>query len=99
MKKKQETITFIEEGKLTKEECIAMMASAQSVADWNALRDIVKRDYELAEFPNQLNSLMGEIDGSGMIDRVLKANSVKEFSPVPDDMIFTKNMEIFQTTK
>lgn len=72
---------------LTRQECLDLMESAISVNDWNALREIVKQDYEFALIPSDMQKLLHEIDGGGMIVRVLKTNEAREFGEVPADMV------------
>lgn len=64
---------------LTRHECISMMESAISVNDWNALREIVKRDYENKHNPTLMHALLHEIDGTGMIVRALEDNANKQY--------------------
>lgn len=72
---------------LTRQECLDLMAAAISVQDWNALREIVKADYEFASIPSDMQKLLHEIDGNGLIVKALKANEKREFGEVPADMV------------
>lgn len=76
-----------DDSKLTKQECLDMMGAAISVQDWNALREIVKSDYEYADVPQDLQKLLHQIDGEGMIVKVLRKNEERELNEIPADMV------------
>ncbi len=75
----------MDEETLTELECISMMESALTVEDWNALRDLVRRDFEFKHLPNEMRKLMTKIDGEGLIVKVLGKDAKQNTKKQNDD--------------